>query len=190
MNILAAKSGKVPEINHRRVTKYKIATKCSSVIQYTVSIHTVDTIDTGDCNDHINWGQSATVELFCHTGRRDGGMAPMTNAGYLLPCRGQGVYVDTAVGGRCVISYYHGLTAGHCTDQQPGSHRCATPWPMQICLANCGVGVRCPGRGLWLAGGGVQDNKITSFHRAEPSLAETGDSGCLELVCQQLGRGS
>ena len=23
----------------------------------------MDTIDTGDCNDHINWGQSATVEL-------------------------------------------------------------------------------------------------------------------------------
>ena len=40
MNILAAKSGEVPEINHRRVTKYKIATKCSRVIQYT------------DCGDH------------------------------------------------------------------------------------------------------------------------------------------
>ena len=129
----------------------------------------MDTIDTGDCNDHINWGQSATVELFpaqhctqCHTGRRDGGMAPVTNAGYLLPCRGQGVYVDTAVGGRCVISYYHGLTAGHCTDQQPGSHRCATPWPMQICLANCGVGVRCPGRGGGGEGPGAgqQNNKL------------------------------
>ena len=104
MNILAAKSGEVPEINHRRVTKYKIATKCSSVIQYTVySTHTVDTIDTGDCNDHINWGQSATVELFCHTGRRAGGMAPMTNAGYLLPCRGQGIYILRSVVG---VSYH------------------------------------------------------------------------------------
>ena len=112
MNILAAKSGEVPEINHRRVTKYKIATKCSSVIQYTVySTHTVDTIDTGDCNDHINWGQSATVELFpaqhctqCHTGRRDGGMAAVTNAGYLLHCRGQGVYSLIL---RCFISRPH-----------------------------------------------------------------------------------